>query len=294
MKAPVAILGGKGQLAHDLARTFADSELEGPLFTIPREELDVTDRGAVLAKLRELRPRLVVNTAAYNLVDLAETTGRDEAFRVNRDAVEHLAEACNELGATLAHYSTDFVFSGRRSRPWSESDPATPSSAYGLSKLEGESRARLCPRHFVFRVCGLYGVAGRRAVRPNFVERMLQLAAEGKKLKIVRDLVLTPSYTVDVASKTWEILRAAEPAGRFGAYHVTNYGSCSWFEFAEAIFKLAGVKADLEPTTTAEFNAPARRPAYSVLAHDGIKALGLSDLPHWEDALSRYLKERAP
>jgi dTDP-4-dehydrorhamnose reductase len=290
---PILILGAAGQLGHDLGRTYKG---EAPLELRDRSQLDVTDREAAERLLAKLEPSVVINCTAYNLVDDAEKDNGEAAFTLNADAVRRLGGAVARTGAVFVHFSTDYVFGKRRPSepklPWKESDVAEPLGAYGRSKLAGEEMARLNPRHFVFRVCGLYGVAGRREKRPNFVERILSLAAQKKKLKIVDDQVLTPSYTLDTAVKVWQVLDKALPQGRFGVYHVTNSGECSFFEFAKTALQLAGVKADLQPTTLAEYGAPAPRPPYSVLAHDGLKALGLDDMPHWKDALKRYLKER--
>jgi dTDP-4-dehydrorhamnose reductase len=284
------VLGALGQLGTDLTRTGPGAAGRS------RVQFDITNYPMVDKLLDQLGPSVVLNTAAYNLVDQAEKDGHDAAFLLNSEAVRHLAEATKKRGITLVHFSTDYVFGKRRPTeprlPWTESDVPEPMSAYGRSKLAGEKMAQLNPRHFIFRVCGLYGSAGRRQDRPNFVERILSLAAQGKALKIVGDQILSPSYTLDVANKVWQVLDKALPLGRFGVYHVTNSGECSFFEFARTALELAGVKADLQATTLAEYAAPAPRPPYSVLAHDGLKALGLDDMPHWKDALKRYLTRR--
>jgi len=252
------------------------------------QDMDITDGEAVQRKIRELEPKIVVNAAAYNQVDLAEGEGKAQAWAVNSAAVRHLAQACRGAGAALVHFSTDYVFPGRGETPYTETDPPDPLGEYGRSKLDGERQAALCPEAYVFRVCGLFGTAGRRAAHPNFVERMLALAGDGRKLRVVSDQVLTPSYTLDLAPKVWQVLARRAP----GLYHLTNAGSCSWFEFSRAIFELEGLRVDLSPTTLGELGAPAPRPPYSVLAHQALRALDLDDLPHWRDALSRYLRER--
>src|SRR5262249_57169165 len=151
-------------------------------------------------------------------------------------------------------------------------DAPGPVSVYGLSKLAGEYAVRAyCPRHFVVRTCGLYGAWGSGGKGTNFVETMLRVAGQGKPLRVVADQTLTPSYTADVATAAAALVRT----DRHGLYHLTNAGACSWFEFAGAIFELAGVKADLAPTTSREYGAPARRPADSVLAMGAYDALGL-------------------
>jgi dTDP-4-dehydrorhamnose reductase len=248
----------------------------------------VREYRAARERLDRERPDVVINTAAFHRVDECETE-IDAAFAVNAVAVLNLARWCGARDATLVHFSTDYVFAGDVAAPRGETDAPGPLSVYGASKLAGEYLVRQgCPRHFVVRTCGLYGHAGIRGKSGNFVETMLRAAAEGKPVRVVADQVLTPSSTADVAAKVVQLLRTRS----YGLCHVTNAGACSWFEFAAAVFRLAGVAADLSPTTAAEYRAPARRPAYSVLRHDHLAALGLDDMPPWEEALSRYLRGR--
>jgi dTDP-4-dehydrorhamnose reductase len=282
------LIGAAGQLGHDLVRTF---DLPGALIPLVRADLDLLDRNALERVLGELRPTHVVNTAAYNLVDRAEDDPAP-AFALNAEAVGALADVCQALGATLAHFSTDYVFDGRRATPYDEDDAPAPLSAYGRSKLEGERQALArCRTTFVFRVCGLYGVA-RSAGKggTNFVETMLRLAREGQPIRVVSDQVLTPSYTRDLAPKVWRVLARGAP----GVYHLTNAGQTSWFDFAREIFRLSGLTPSLTAVTAAQYGAArARRPAYSVLAHRRLAAAGEDDLRPWPDALAAYLRERA-
>ncbi|HEU5320215.1 MAG TPA: dTDP-4-dehydrorhamnose reductase, partial [Methylomirabilota bacterium] len=285
-EAPVrcVLVGAGGQLAHDLARTF---DLGGELVALRRRDLDLLDAARVEETLRALRPTHVVNGAAYNHVDRAEDEPA-QAFALNAEAVGTLAAACQALGATLAHFSTDYVFDGRQRRPYREDDAPNPLGVYAESKLAGERLAReRCARAFVFRVCGLFGV-GRPEDRPHFVETMLRLARAGRPLRVVRDQVVGPSYTLDVAAKVWRVLARGRP----GLYHLTNAGETSWYDFARAIVGRAGLAPDLTPVTAAEFGARARRPAYSVLAHTALAALGEDDLRPWPEALAAYLDER--
>jgi dTDP-4-dehydrorhamnose reductase len=231
----------------------------------------------------------VVNTAAYNQVDRAEDDPA-AAFALNADAVGMLADLCESLGATLVHFSTDYVFDGRRSTPYGEDDAPGPISRYGESKLAGERMALTrCRRALVFRVCGLFGVA-RSAGKggTNFVETMLRLAREGRPIRVVRDQVLTPSYTLDLAPKVWRVMAR----GAHGLHHLTNAGEISWYDFAREIFRRCGLTPDVTGVTAAEYGARARRPAYSVLRHDRLAALGEDDLRPWHEALAAYLLER--
>jgi dTDP-4-dehydrorhamnose reductase len=281
-----ALIGVTGQLGFDLARTF---DLPGELVRLTHADLDLLEPGAIARVLRAIRPTHVVNTAAYNLVDRAEDE-RARAFALNAEAVGTLAETCQELSATFVHFSTDYVFDGTRRTPYTEDAVPAPISAYGQSKLAGEQLARTrCERVFVFRVCGLYGVAqSAGAGRTNFVEAMLRLAGTGQPLRVVRDQILTPSYTVDLAPKVWRVLARGAP----GLYHLTNAGQTSWYDFAREIFRLTALAPPLTPVTAADYGARARRPPYSVLARARLAALGEDDIRPWQEALAAYLRER--
>jgi len=283
----VVLIGATGQLGFDLVRTF---DLDGELIPLAHADLDILDAARTGAVLRGLAPTHVINTAAYNRVDQAEDD-REAAFTLNGRAVGDLATVCQALGATLVHFSTDYVFDGRRSTPYLESDAPNPLSVYGESKLAGERLAiARCEKTVIFRLSGLYGVA-RSAGKgsTNFVETMLRLAREGRKIRVVADQVLGPSYTLDVARKIWKVLpKAAHPV-----YHLSNAGETSWYDFARRVFELAGLAPDLGPVTSAEFGARARRPAYSVLGHANLRALGEDDLRPWGAALAAYMAERS-
>ena len=280
-----ALLGAGGQLGRDL-----QPRLPGEVVAWTRQEADLTRTAELRAALEALRPDVVVNCAAYNLVDRAESDPA-AAFAVNAWGVRDLALACRDLGCVLLHFSTDYVFGldETRRQPWSETDAPGPVSVYGLSKLCGEYLVRsLCPRHFVVRTCGLYGVWGAGGKGGNFVETMLRRAAEGKPLRVVNDQTCTPTYTADLAAAA----AALTATPHYGLYHLTQAGSCSWYDFARAIFETAGVQADLAPITSREFGAAARRPGYSVLSGTAYERLGLPPMRPWQEALAAYLDER--
>ena len=289
-EAPVeryVVIGATGQLGTDLVRTFDGS---GQLTPLSTRDVDIRDAAATRSILEALRPTWVLNTAAYNLVDRAEEDGRS-AFALNAEAVGSLADICQRIGARLVHFSTDYVFDGAKRTPYLETDPPRPLSVYGESKLAGELLAlERCERAVVFRVCGLFGLAGSLGKgKGNFVETMLRLARDGRPLRVVSDQVLCPSYTLDLARKVWAVLpRAAHPV-----YHLTNAGQTSWYDFARRSLELAGVTADLTAVTAAEYGAKARRPPYSVLAHANLAALGEDDLRPWGEALVAYVAERS-
>ncbi len=283
----IVLIGAAGQLGFDLVRTF---DLDGELVPLGHADLDILDAARTGAVLRGLAPTHVINTAAYNRVDGAEDE-RAAAFALNGRAVGDLAAVCQALGARLVHFSTDYVFDGRRSTPYLESDAPNPLSVYGESKLAGERLALArCETAVVFRVSGLYGVAASSGKgSTNFVETMLRLAREGRKIRVVADQVLGPSYTLDLARKVWAVLpKAAHPI-----YHLTNAGETSWYDFARRVFELGGLAPDLTPTTAAEYGGRARRPAYSVLGHANLRALGEDDLRPWGAALAAYMAERS-
>ena len=289
-EAPVeryVVIGATGQLGTDLVRTFDGS---GQLTPLSTRDVDIRDAAATRSILEALRPTWVLNTAAYNLVDRAEEDGRS-AFALNAEAVGSLADICQRIGARLVHFSTDYVFDGAKRTPYLETDPPRPLSVYGESKLAGERLAlEHCERAVVFRVCGLFGLAGSLGKgKGNFVETMLRLARDGRPLRVVSDQVLCPSYTLDLARKVWAVLpKAAQPV-----YHLTNAGQTSWYDFARRSLELAGVTADLTAVTAAEYGAKARRPPYSVLAHANLAALGEDDLRPWGEALVAYVAERS-
>jgi len=281
------VIGATGQLGSDLVKTF---ERPAELVALGSRDLDILDAARARSTLEDLRPTCVLNTAAYNLVDRAEED-RQGAFALNAEAVGTLAAVCQAIGATFVHFSTDYVFDGRKRAPYLESDSPDPLNVYGESKLAGERLAReRCERTVIFRVSGLFGIAGSSGKgRTNFVETMLRLASEGKPLRVVADQVLGPSYTLDLARKVWAVL----PKATHPIYHLTSTGQTSWYDFARRAFGLAGLTADLTPVTAAEFGAKARRPAYSVLAHSHLAALGEDDLRSWDAALAAYVAARS-
>jgi len=280
------LIGAAGQLGVDLVRTF---DLPGELIPLTHADLDILDGARTRARLRDLSPTHVINTAAYNRVDQAEEEP-ETAFALNARAVGELADLCEALRATFVHFSTDYVFDGRRSTPYLESDTPNPLSVYGESKLAGERLAlERCARTVIFRVSGLFGLAGSSGKgATNFVETMLRLARGGRPIRVVADQVLGPSYTLDLARKVWTVLpKAAHPI-----YHLTNAGATSWYGFARRLFEIAGLSPDLTAVTTAEFGARAQRPAYSVLGHARLSALGEDDLRSWDAALVAYMTAR--
>jgi dTDP-4-dehydrorhamnose reductase len=281
----IAVLGAAGQLGRDLC-----PRLAGEVVPLSRAEIDLARPASIAPTLATVRPDVLVNCAAYNFVDKAETD-HAAAFEVNTWGVRELARACAAARVKLVHFSTDYVFGlDAHSTPLTETDAPGPVSAYGLSKLSGEYLARSeAPDALVIRTCGLYGVHGSGGKGGNFVETMLRVAGQGKPLRVVHDQHCTPSYTVDVAEATAALIRA----GATGLFHVTNAASTTWHDFAAEIFRLSGLKPSLTPITSAEFGAPARRPAFSVLSNAKLSSVGVSPPRPWREALVAYLAERA-
>jgi dTDP-4-dehydrorhamnose reductase len=289
MTGRTALIGANGQLGSDLTRLWPSSALgrDSELIALTHAEIDVTDEKQVRSVLGGIKPSLVINTAAYHRVDDCETTPLD-AFRVNALGVKHLAETCRDDGTVLMHFSTDYVFDGAKKRPYDESDAPLPISAYGISKAAGEHFLRyvLPERHILVRSSGLYGAAGASGKGGNFVESMLRFAREGREIRVVDDQISAPTFTVDLASALLDLI--AKDGRR--TFHITNAGECSWYEFAQEIFRLIGLQPNLTPTSTAEYGAPALRPAYSVLENRRIREMGLQQPRPWQEALADYLR----
>lgn len=277
----IAITGAQGQLGQALV-----AQLGAAALPLARHELDISQRAAVLQVLTRLRPHMVINTAAYTAVDRAETEAA-ACEAVNVSGVSFLAEACAEMNACLVHVSTDYVFGGNHSRrvPYCEHDTPAPLSEYGRSKLAGEGAAGACAQHLIVRTCGLYGAPIPRA---SFVETMLRLGCERGRVRVVQDQYCTPSYVLHVAEGIANLIHAEAR----GIFHVTNSGSTNWYEFAQAIFQLAGLSVAVEPISTAEYASPTQRPAYSVLSNSKYESLIGGALPPWRSGLAACLAKR--
>lgn len=273
------ILGVRGQLGTALHARMPQA------IGLGRAELNVDDLDNLAHTLDEHQPQQIINCTAWNQVDLAETETA-AAFHTNALVPRALARYCQQRECRLVHVSTDYVFGGNANpeRGWTEDDRPIPSSVYGSSKLAGENFVLTeCPAAQVIRTCGLYGFGGNG----NFVTTMLKLARAGRSLKVVDDQICTPTLVEDLAVAIEALLASSEP----GLFHVTNRGHSSWFEFAQQIFSLAGVQADLSPVSSAEYGAAARRPAWSVLDCSRFERVTGQTLPTLDDALSRFLSE---
>lgn len=283
----IALIGADGQLGTDLYKYFSKKGLD--ITGLTQQEIEVCDMNMCNDVFVKIKPGLIINTAAFHRVDDCE----DEvstAFAVNVEGVKNLAKICLNLDAALMHFSTDFVFGGyAKDTPFTEEDCPKPISTYGISKLAGEYVIQyMLKKYYIIRVCGLYGYAGSLGKGSNFVELMIKLAKEGKDIKVVNDQVLTPTSTKDITEKLYELIQTWE----YGLFHMTNTGSCSWYEFACEVLKLAGFSPNISSTTSEAFNAKAKRPAYSVLDNAHLRAIGLKDMRHWKESLKDYIEHR--
>ncbi len=260
----VVVTGAEGQLGSELCRQYGLAAIGLDFPT-----LDLTCRDTLLRTLVPLRPSVVINTAAFTQVDAAEQN-RDLCYAVNAHGVSHLVEACQETGSTLVQISTDYVFGGDEARrePYRETDLPAPINVYGESKLQSERLAASWNDHLIIRTCGLYGALGRRS-GGNIVHTLLQLGRTRDSLRIVDDQECTPSYVPHVAAA----IRSLVAKQATGLYHVVNTGSTTWYAFAAELFRLAAIDVRLEPISSEEYGAPARRPRFSVLETDTYHAV---------------------
>ena len=284
----VFLIGVDGQLGTDIEQFFTSKGLEVHGL-IGLKEIDICDHDDSLDKIASSKPDLVINTAAFHDVDLCEDK-TEQTFKVNIDGVKNIAGICKEMDIPLMHFSTDYVFDGSKGSPYLEDDCPGPLSIYAISKYGGERVLQyMLDKYYLVRLSGLYGHAGCTGKgNMNFIEIMLKLAESKKEIKVVDDQILTPTSTADVAEKLYELIIT----GKYGLYHMTNTGSCSWFEFACEIFKLMEINVDVVPVSSEEFGAKAARPEYSVLDNSNLRKLGIDDLRNWKEALGDYLEKR--
>ncbi|MEK9183101.1 MAG: sugar nucleotide-binding protein [Patescibacteria group bacterium] len=317
MRKSVLILGARGLLGQALTKEFSNADYEVTAWD--KSELDITDKTKILEKIGALRPEIIINAAAYNDVDKAETEDSGVAFKINAEAVGNLAEASAQIGALFVHYSTDYVFKGDKIDGYTEDDAPKPISVYGQSKALGEqklfsifchpeersdegsgtsahiSRTREILRSaqndnrgvywYLIRTSRLFGPAGTgENVKKSFVDTMLKLGREKETLDLIDEEVGSPTYAVDLARATRDLIESGAPSG---IYHRTNAGACTWYEWAKKIFELSGLGVKLNAVPASHFPRPAARPKFSKLL-----TTKLPPLRSWEDALAEYLTAR--
>lgn len=274
------VTGAGGQLGYDICKVLSERKIA--YRGVDRREFDITDKAAVGDYLAEYRPDGVIHCSAWTAVDAAED--KPEAVRrVNTEGTQNIAMECRKIGAKLVYLSTDYVFPGTGEQFYRPEDPTGPLSVYGRTKLEGEQVIQeLLEEYFIVRISWVFGKNGS-----NFIQTMLRLAETKSEVNVVCDQIGSPTYTADLAPLLCDMI-ATE---KYGIYHATNEGVCSWAEFAEEIFRLAKRNVTVHPVPTSEYPTKALRPLNSRLNKDKLETAGFYRLPHWKDALRRYLAE---
>ncbi len=276
----VLVTGVKGQLGYDVAK---ELEKRGTsVVGVDVDEMDITDEAAVRRVISEALPDAVIHCAAYTAVDAAQDN-EEMCRKVNAEGTRYIAKMCKELGIKMLYISTDYVFDGQGTRPWEPDDERNPLSVYGQTKYEGELAVQnMLDKYFIVRITWTFGVNGK-----NFVKTMLRLSEKNSSIRVVNDQYGSPTATADLAVLLSDMIAT----DKYGIYHATNEGICTWYEFTCEIFRQAGIGVEVVPVTTAEYGAKAPRPANSRMSKDKLTANGFERLPSWQDALARYLKE---
>lgn len=273
------VTGVKGQLGHDIVNECKEKNIEAVGVDI--EEMDITDAKKVAEVIKEGNYDAVIHCAAWTAVDKAE----DEVelcTKVNVDGTRNIANICKELDIPMMYFSTDYVFDGQGETEWKEYDERDPLNVYGQTKYEGELIVETLPKHFIVRIAWVFGVNGN-----NFIKTMLRLGKERGAVCVVDDQIGSPTYTYDLSKLVVDMIQT----DKYGIYHATNEGLCSWYEFACEIFKQAGMSVEVTPVDSNAFPAKAKRPNNSRMSKAMLDKNGFGRLPTWQDALSRYLKE---
>lgn len=280
MSMRILVTGAKGQLGTDLMNELAKRGLDG--VGVDVEEMDITDAEACRRVILSSNVDAVIHCAAYTAVDAAEDNV-ELCRRINGEGTRNVALACREAGVKMMYISTDYVFNGTGTRPWEPDDVREPLNVYGQTKYEGEiAIEELLEQYFTVRIAWVFGVAGK-----NFIKTMLRLGEERGAVSVVDDQVGSPTYTYDLARLLVDMIQT----DRYGRYHATNEGICSWYEFAKEIFHQAGMDdVTVTPVSSAEFSAKAKRPENSRMSKEKLTENGFERLPSWQDALSRFLK----
>lgn len=286
MSQSIAVFGAAGQLGVELVAVLKQRGFNVHSFN--RSTVDITNYETLERVLAPIDPSFVVNAAAYNQVDVAEKEPA-AAYAANGLGVRNLALACRQINAQLVHFSTDYVFDGSLGRPYTEEDKTHPLGAYAVSKLAGELYAQAyLDNPLVIRTSGVYGPGGLRTARGNFVELMLRLASTQQTIRVVEDHVASPTYAPALAERTADLMQA----GLSGVFHAGGGASISWFNFAEKIFKAAGLSPSLVPTNEREYRTAARRPKFSALSNARMESAGITPMPSLDEALAAYMAAR--
>lgn len=277
----VLVTGAAGQLGYDVIKELTRRGIEHA--GVDMADFDITDEAAVLNYLKRYRPDCVIHCAAYTAVDKAEDEP-DLCHRANAVGTENIAKTCREIGAKMIYLSTDYVFPGQGQTPYETNSSTGPQNVYGKTKLAGERAVQdLLEKYFVVRISWVFGKNGG-----NFVKTMLRLGGERDTITVVSDQIGAPTYTADLAPLLCDMAESE----KYGVYHATNEGDCSWAAFAGEIMRQASLPAQVVPISSADYPAKAKRPANSRLSKKSLDEAGFSRLPGWQDALGRYIKEQ--
>ena len=276
----VAVTGCKGQLGADLTAEMEKRNIQAAGIDI--DTVDITDYEALEAFIEAEKPDAVVHLAAYTAVDKAEQE-KEKCALINVKGTENIAKICGEKGIKLLYTSTDYIFGGEGDTPFETDSSSAPCNYYGLTKYEGEQAVKKhCPQHFIVRISWVFGVHGK-----NFVYTMLRLAENNREIKVVNDQTGSPTFTPDISKLICDMIAT----DKYGVYHATNEGFCTWAEFAAEIMRRAGKDTKIIPVSTEQYPTPAKRPRNSRLSKKSLDDAGFTRLPRWEDALDRFLEE---
>ena len=279
----VAVIGANGQLGSDLVEVLS---AEHDVIGLNHADIEITNIETAKSVLSSTKPDIILNTAAYHIVPEAEKFP-DKAFLINGTGVMNLAKVCQDLNIRLVHYSTDYVFDGKKQKPYVEEDCPNPLSVYANSKLAGEYFAlNYSDKSYVIRVSGIYGKVPCRAKGGNFITTMIKLAKEKSEVRVVSDEVLTPTPTYHIAKNTATLINT----DAFGLYHMSCEGDCSWYEFAKVIWETLQLETPLYSASVKDFPLVVKRPFYSVLENKNLNKLGINTMPEWKEALVEFLK----
>ncbi|MEQ3038628.1 dTDP-4-dehydrorhamnose reductase [Thomasclavelia ramosa] len=275
----VLVTGVKGQLGHDIVKECQKRNIEA--VGVDVDEMDITNAKQVDKVIKKNKYDAVVHCAAWTAVDKAEDE-IDACTKVNVVGTKNIVKVCKELDIPLMYFSTDYVFDGQGESEWKEYDERHPLNVYGQTKYEGELAVQTLNRYFIVRIAWVFGVNGN-----NFIKTMLRLGKAHGAVSVVNDQIGSPTYTYDLAKLCVQMIQT----NKYGIYHATNEGLCSWYEFACEIFKQAGMNVEVTPVDSTKFPAKAKRPNNSRMSKTMLDKNGFDRLPTWQDALSRYLKE---
>lgn len=276
----IVVTGVKGQLGHDVVNELKKRHYVD-IFGIDIEDLDITDTESVVRYFDSIKPTVIIHCAAYTAVDKAEDN-EEICNRVNVTGTKHLIQAAQKYDAKFVYISTDYIFDGDKEKPYEVTDKPNPKSVYGKTKYLGELETLKYTKHFIVRISWVFGKNGF-----NFVKTMLRLGKEKPQLSVVNDQFGSPTYTYDLSRLLVDMIET----NKYGIYHATNEGTCTWFDFAKEIFRISGIEIPVFPVESSQYPTRALRPKNSVMSKDAIDQNGFMRLPNWKDALERYLKE---